>query len=59
MLFREARSVNPTGTGYREAPVLMLVPMYVLLALGLYFGLFGSQTLNVASGAAQALIGGY
>ncbi len=59
MLFREARESSASGEGYQEVPLLMLVPMYALLALGLYFGLFGSQTLGIASGAAESLLGGY
>jgi len=59
MLFRESRSSSIASEGYREVPVLMLIPMYALLALGLYFGVFGSQTLSLAGGAAETLIGGY
>ena len=59
MLFREARSSSVTNEGFREVPVLMLAPMYFLLALGLYFGVFGSETLGIAAGAAEALLGGY
>jgi len=59
MLFRESRSGSVASKGVREAPMLMLVPMYALLALGLYFGVFGSQTLAIATGAAETLLGGY
>jgi len=59
MLFRKARSATIASEGYREVPMLMLIPMYALLILGLYFGLFGSQTLGLAGGAAQTLLGGY
>ena len=59
MLFREARGTPSANDGLREVPVLMLAPMYALLALGLYFGVFGSQTLSIATGAAQTLLGGY
>jgi len=59
MLFRQSRSTNVSSEGLSEVPVLMLVPMYALLAVGLYFGIFGSQTLGIAAGAAEALLGGY
>jgi len=59
MLFREARGNTAVGDGHREVPILMLIPMYALLLLSVYFGVFGSQTLGLAEGAAQSLLGGY
>lgn len=59
MLFRKARTDNPQPTGVREAPLMMLVPMYVLLAVSVWIGISGSATLSVASDAAAALLGGY
>jgi len=59
MIFREARSTTAASDGFREVPLLMLAPMYALLAFSLYFGIFGSQTLGIAAGAAEALLGGY
>lgn len=59
LMFREARSETASIQGVREVPALMLAPLYALLALGLYFGVFGSQTLMLASGAAETLLGGY
>ncbi len=59
LLFRESRSETAGMTGVNEAPLLMLAPLYALLALSVYFGVFGSQTLRLAAGAAQTLLGGY
>jgi len=59
MLFREARGASIASEGHREVPLLMLMPMYVLLAIGLYMGVFGGQTLELADGAAQTLLRGY
>lgn len=58
MLFRQSRQPTPELSGMQEAPVSMLVPMYVLLAIGLYLGFNGSTTLNIAAEAASQLLGG-
>ena len=59
MLFRQAREADHNSTGISEAPVSMLVPMYLLVIAGLYFGINGSQTLSVANDAAKQLLGGF
>jgi len=59
MLFRETRQASTEFSGMREAPLSMLIPMYVLIAAGLYFGINGSVTLNIAGEAAQQLLGGF
>ncbi len=59
MLFKKQRLPNPMPTGRNEAPMSMLVPMYALIGLSLYLGIFGSKTLAVASDAAISLLGGY
>lgn len=59
MLFRQSRQSVPESTGMQEAPLSMLIPMYVLVAIGLYFGINGSVTLEVAGQAATQLLGGF
>lgn len=59
MLFRKSRSEGAEPTGMHEAPLTMLVPLYVLIAVSIWFGISGSTTLAVASEAAAALLGGY
>ena len=58
MLFRQSREVATESSGMREAPLSMLIPMYVLVIVGLYFGFNGSATLDVAGQAASQLLGG-
>ncbi|NQV83252.1 MAG: monovalent cation/H+ antiporter subunit D family protein [Rhodospirillales bacterium] len=41
-----------------EAPWSMLVPMWVLIAVSLFFGTHATLTMDVAIGAAEALLGG-
>jgi multicomponent Na+:H+ antiporter subunit D len=59
MLFRQAREADHSSSGISEAPVSMLVPMYLLVIAGLYFGINGSQTLSIANDAALQLLGGF
>jgi len=59
MLFRKARNPVPVPIGRSEAPLMMLIPMYVLIGVSIWFGVSGSTTLAVASEAAAALLGGY
>ena len=41
-----------------EAPLSMLVPMWVLIGVSFYFGIHATLTMDVAIGAAEALLGG-
>lgn len=59
IMFRESRGAVVSSEGYREVPVTMLVPMYALLALSFYFGIFGGQSLSLAGSAAETLLRGY
>lgn len=42
----------------KEAPLMMLVPMIILIGACYYFGINGTTTLEVAGNAATTLIGG-
>ncbi len=53
MLLRPA----PAG-GVREAPLSMLVPMWILIAANVYFGVNTELTVDLAERAAHALMGG-
>jgi len=59
MLFRQSREAGEQSTGMAEAPVSMLLPVYFLVVVGLYFGINGSKTLDIASAAAAQLLGGF
>lgn len=59
MLFRKSRTDEPATVGAKEAPLSMLIPLYVLIGVSIWFGLSGSTTLSVASEAASSLLGGY
>lgn len=59
MLFRQSRQATPESSGMSEAPVSMLIPMYLLIAIGLYFGINGNATLSLAGEAAGQLMGGF
>jgi multicomponent Na+:H+ antiporter subunit D len=52
--FRERSSGQPV----REAPLIMLVPMWLLVAASIYFGVNSELTVDVASRAAMTLRGG-
>ncbi|MCH7864967.1 MAG: monovalent cation/H+ antiporter subunit D family protein [Proteobacteria bacterium] len=41
-----------------EAPLMMLVPLGVMIAATYYFGIDATRTLDVATGAAETLLGG-
>jgi len=41
-----------------EAPASMLVPMWVMIGISYYFGIDATFTLDVATGAAETLLGG-
>ena len=52
---------RPTGAvaqDVNEAPLSMLIPMWVLIGASIYFGIDATTTLNVAIAAARALLGG-
>ncbi|MFK7996662.1 MAG: monovalent cation/H+ antiporter subunit D family protein [Granulosicoccus sp.] len=59
MLFRQSRQATPASSGLSEAPLSMLLPMYLLIAIGLYFGINGNATLSLAGEAARQLLGGF
>ena len=59
MIFRRSRQPIPLPTGVYEAPLMMLFPLYLMVAISLYFGIYGSKTLAVAQLAAAQLLGGY
>ncbi len=48
---------NPTLAGAREAPLAMLIPMGLLIAATIYFGLSTSASAGVAQKAAEVLLG--
>ena len=48
----------PEGRVVTEAPRSMLIPMWVLIAANIYFGIDASLTTSVAGTAARALIAG-
>ena len=41
-----------------EAPLSMLVPMWVMIGMSYYFGIDATLTLDIATGAAETLLGG-
>lgn len=51
--FREPRPGAPTG----EAPLALLIPTWVLIALNVYFGIETSLPVGVSEHAARALMG--
>lgn len=59
MLFRQSRQTTPESSGLSEAPISMLIPMYLLIAIGLYFGINGNATLSLAGEAAGQLLEGF
>lgn len=59
MLFRESRQSGSDTSGMHEAPISMLIPMYLLVGVGLYFGINGGAMLSLAGEAAALLLGGF
>jgi len=56
--FVEVAYMHPTPTGVirKEAPLTMLIPMWIFAGLSLYFGIDASLTSQAASRAASGLI---
>ncbi|MGE4610844.1 MAG: monovalent cation/H+ antiporter subunit D family protein [Paracoccaceae bacterium] len=46
------------GTDYKEAPLSMLIPMWILALACIYFGFATDVTINAARAAAQGLLAG-
>ncbi|MEO1015263.1 MAG: monovalent cation/H+ antiporter subunit D family protein [Pseudomonadota bacterium] len=51
-------SADANGEQVREAPLSMLIPMWLLVAANVYFGLRTDVTAGLAGRAANALVGG-
>lgn len=58
MLFRQPRGQTAATEGVREAPLSMLIPMWLLILVSLYFGINGGQTMDIAGAAASRLLAG-
>lgn len=58
MIFRRSREPVPAPGGMREAPLSMLVPLYLILAGEIWLGLSGGLTLEVSGAAARGLLEG-
>ena len=58
MLFRKPRTSGQATSVATEAPWEMLVPVWILIAISIFFGLFGSETLSIASAGAERLLQG-
>jgi len=58
----EVAYFNPTppgtDTAVREAPLPMLIPMWLLIAASVYFGIDATTTMDIALDAADFLLGG-
>jgi multicomponent Na+:H+ antiporter subunit D len=48
----------PGSETVTEAPASMLIPLGVLAAANIYFGVNGTLTIDIAMGAAETLLGG-
>ncbi len=57
MVLREAPSEGPYAKPVKEAPLEMLIPMWILVAANIYFGLRTEFTAGLALKAAEALFG--
>ncbi len=49
------RPVSDTALSVKEAPILLLIPMWVLVIANIYFGINTELTVNVADSAARLL----
>ncbi|MFQ5765623.1 MAG: monovalent cation/H+ antiporter subunit D family protein, partial [Rhodospirillales bacterium] len=52
------RPLSQSAARATEAPLSMLVPLWVLIGASYYFGIDASRTMDVAIGAAETLLGG-
>lgn len=57
MLFSKSRVNQSEPSGMNEAPMSMLVPMWIMIGVSLLVGINGSYTLEIASTAAEQLLG--
>ena len=58
MIFRKPRSTTAHSLSVNEAPTQMLIPLWILIAISILFGIFGNETLSIASAAAERLLAG-
>ena len=58
MVLRPAPSEGPFAGVVKEAPLSMLIPLWVLVAANIYFGVRTGLTVGLAERAAAALMGG-
>ncbi|MBT3238232.1 MAG: monovalent cation/H+ antiporter subunit D family protein [Rhodospirillaceae bacterium] len=49
---------DPSNDTITEAPLSMLAPMWVMALASVYFGIDATRTLDIATSAAQTLLGG-
>ena len=56
MILREPDPDGPYATAHKEAPLSMLIPLWVLVAANIYFGVRTDLTGGIAERAAQALM---
>ncbi len=57
-IYFEEPEVTPPG-GFKEAPISMLVPTWILIGASIYFGLDASLAAETARAEAVMLLGGY
>jgi multicomponent Na+:H+ antiporter subunit D len=48
----------PEGAVKREAPLSMLIPLWLLVGANFYFGIDATRTVEIATKAAESLMGG-
>ena len=58
MLFRQPRTDSTLPGGISEAPAMMLIPLWGLIVLSFGFGIFGNETLSIATAGAEKLLAG-
>jgi multicomponent Na+:H+ antiporter subunit D len=57
MCFKPSNQSN-TSAAIEEVPLLMLIPLWSLVLISLYCGINGDFVVNIASVAAEQLLGG-